>query len=434
MEVSVSKNAYRKRMADELLRLELQSAGAVLIEGAKWCGKTRTAEQLAKSIVYMQDQDLADNYLQMAETMPSLILEGEEPHLIDKWQVAPNLWDAVRFAVDQRGGVWHFIMTGSAVPPADDETTNPKLKRRHTGTGRIARLRMRPMSLWESGESNGSVSLGELFSGQCEPSSTSSLSIPDIAHLTCRGGWPEATFLPDAPSRRIARNYVRAVVEEDIHRVDGVERNPLRAMQLLKSLARNVSSLATQQTIIDDMCANDCTASDKTVADYLNALRKIFVVEDTPAWMPAMRSKTALRAAAKRQFSDPSIPAAVLGADPDGLLHDIITFGFLFESMCCRDLRVYSQTMDGQVSHFRDRNGLEIDLVVSLPDGRWGGVEVKLGSGRIDEAANNLVKVAERIDADRMGKPSFLMVLTGTKFAFRRQDGVIVCPIGCLKP
>ncbi len=223
-------------------------------------------------------------------------------------------------------------------------------------------------------------------------------------------------------------------MEEDIHRVDGIERNPVRAMQLLKSLARNVSSLATQQTIIDDMCANDCTASDKTVADYLNAFRKIFVVEDTPAWSPAMRSRTTLRSAAKRQFSDPSIPAAVLGVDPDGLLRDIVTFGFLFESMCNRDLRVYSQVMDGQVSHFRDRHGLEIDLVVSLPDGRWGGGEVKLGSGRIEEAAQNLIKVAGRIDADRMGKPSFLMVLTGTKFAFRRPDGVYVVPLGCLRP
>ena len=241
-------------------------------------------------------------------------------------------------------------------------------------------------------------------------------------------------FLADAPSRRVARNYVRAIVEEDIHRVDGIERNPERVMQLLKSLARNVSSIATQQTIINDMCANDMSASDKTVADYLNALRKIFVVEDTPAWSPAMRSKTALRSAAKRQFSDPSIAVAALGTSPEGLLRDINTFGFVFESMCCRDLRVYSQPLDAQVSHFRDRHGLELDLVVSLPDGRWGGVEVKLGSGRIDDAAENLLKVAAKVDAVRTGKPSFLMVLTGTKLAFRRPDGVFVVPLGCLKP
>jgi predicted AAA+ superfamily ATPase len=260
------------------------------------------------------------------------------------------------------------------------------------------------------------------------------LSIPDIARLVCRGGWPESIFLSDSPSLRIARNYVKAIVEEDIHRVDSTERNPTRVMQLLKSLARNVSSIASQQTIIDDMCANDCTASDKTVADYLTALSKIFVIEDTPAWSPAMRSKTAIRSAVKRQFSDPSIPAAILGTNPAGLLKDIITFGFLFESMCCRDLRIYAQVIDGQVSHFRDRYGLEMDLVVSLPDGRWGGIEVKLGSGRIDEAAQNLLKVAERVDESRMGKPSFLMVLTGTKFAFRRPDGVYVVPLGCLKP
>ena len=430
----MARNEYKQRIADELLRIELQSAGAVLIEGAKWCGKTRTAEKAARSAVYMQDQDQADNYMQMAETMPSLLLEGETPHLIDEWQVAPNLWDAVRFSVDKRGGMGHFILTGSAVPPDAEEEKNPKLKRRHTGTGRIARLRMRPMSLWESGESNGKVSLRNLFEGDGTQGATSELSIPDIARLVCRGGWPEATFLADSPSRRIAHNYVKAIVEEDIHRVDGIERNPARVMQLLKSLSRNVSSVALQQTIIDDMCANDCTASDKTVADYLNALRKIFVIEDTPAWTPALRSKTAVRTAVKRQFSDPSIPAAVLGTNPNGLLRDIITFGFLFESMCCRDLRVYAQVMDGQVSHFRDRYGLEADLVVSLPDGRWGGIEVKLGSGRIDEAAQNLLKVAARVDEARMGKPSFLMVLTGTKFAFRRPDVVYVVPLGCLKP
>ena len=430
----MARHTYMPRVADKLLQIELQSAGAVLVEGAKWCGKTRTAEVAAHSIVYMQDQDEADNYLQMAETMPSLLLAGDEPHLIDEWQVAPNLWDAVRFEVDRRGGMGHFILTGSAVPPDPDDDENPKMKRRHTGTGRIARLRMRPMSLWESGDSNGKVSLKDLFDGKEIPTATSVLSIPDIARLICRGGWPEAVFLADGPSRRIARNYVRAIVEEDIHRVDGIERTPDRVMQLLKSLARNISSLATQQTIIDDMCANDMSASDKTVADYLNALKKIFVVEDTPAWSPAMRSKTALRSAAKRQFSDPSIAAAALGANPERLLHDIITFGFLFESMCCRDLRVYSQTMDAQVTHFRDRHGLEMDLVVSLPDGRWGGVEVKLGSGHIDEAADNLRKVAGRVDELRTGKPSFLMVLTGTKLAFRRPDGVYVVPIGCLKP
>jgi len=430
----MARNEYRRRIADELLQTELLSAGAVLIEGAKWCGKTRTAEEAAGSAIYMQDQDQADNYIQMAEIMPSLLLEGAEPHLIDEWQVAPNLWDAVRFSVDKRGGMGHFILTGSAVPPDAKDEKNPKLQRRHTGTGRITRLRMRPMSLWESGESNGKISLRSLFDGDGSVSATSELSIPDIARLVCRGGWPESIFLSDSPSLRIARNYVKAIVEEDIHRVDGTERNPTRVMQLLKSLARNVSSIASQQTIIDDMCANDCTASDKTVADYLNALSKIFVIEDTPAWSPAMRSKTAIRSAVKRQFSDPSIPAAILGTNPAGLLKDIITFGFLFESMCCRDLRIYAQVIDGQVSHFRDRYGLEMDLVVSLPDGRWGGIEVKLGSGRIDEAAQNLLKVAERVDESRMGKPSFLMVLTGTKFAFRRPDGVYVVPLGCLKP
>ena len=405
----------------------------MLIEGPKWCGKSRTAEQRAKSAIFMQDSKMAVSYRKTALAMPSLLLEGETPHLIDEWQMAPVLWDAVRFAVDERGGMGHFILTGSATPPDgnDDEET----KRRHTGTGRITRMRMRPMSLWESGESSGGVSLAELFEGEeGDIGAQSRMTIPDIAHVVCRGGWPESVPLSEKVSLRIATNYVKAVVEEDIHRVDGVEKNPERVRNLLRSLARNISTLATTETIVGDMQGNDVSASDKTVNAYLNALRRLFLIEDTPAWMPTLRSRTAIRSSSKRQFVDPSIAVAAMGANPARLLKDFNTFGFLFESLCTRDLRVYAQPLDGQVSHYRDKNGLEADLIVSLPDGRWAPIEVKLGEGEVDEAAENLKKLESSVDPKKTDAPSFKMVVTGTPFAYRRKDGVIVCPIGCLKP
>lgn len=429
----MAKTPYMSRVCDEVLDLELSAAGAVLIEGPKWCGKSRTAEQKAKSAVYMQDSKTAASYRKTALTMPSLLLDGETPHLIDEWQVAPVLWDAVRFAVDQRGGMGHFILTGSATPP--DGNDDEDAKRRHTGTGRITRMKMRPMSLWESGESTGGVSLRELFeAADGEIGSKSRMTIPDIAHTVCRGGWPESVHLPERASLRIATNYIRAVIEEDIHRVDGVEKNPERVARLLRSLARNISTLATTETIVGDMRGGDVSASDKTVNAYLNALRRLFLVEDTPAWMPTLRSRTAIRSSAKRQFVDPSIAVAAMGVNPSRLLKDFNTFGFLFESLCTRDLRVYAQPLDGQVSHYRDKNGLEADLIVSLPDGRWAPIEVKLGEGEVDEAAKNLRKLEENVDPEKTGKPEFKMVVTGTPFAYRREDGVIVCPIGCLKP
>lgn len=426
------KKPYMSRICDTLLKRELEAAGAVLIEGPKWCGKSRTAEQAAKSVIYMQDQDHAASYRMAAQTMPSTLLQGETPRLIDEWQVAPVLWDAVRFAVDQRGGMGHFILTGSATPPEEPE--DEVLRKRHTGTGRITRLRMRPMSLWESGESSGTISLNALFNGDLPEPSTSHLSIPDIARLICRGGWPETLHCSEDVSLRIARNYVKAVIEEDVHRVDGVEKNPERIRLLMRSLARNVSTLATQETLIADIRTNDCTASDKTVATYLNALQRIFVVEDVPAWSPNMRSKTAIRTSAKRQFVDPSIAAACLRTNPAGLLKDFQTFGFLFESLCTRDIRVYAQLLDGRISHFRDRTGLEADLIVSLPDGRWAPIEVKLGEGQVAEAAEHLSLLSKKVDESKMGAPSFRMILTGTQFAYVREDKTLVCPIGCLRP
>ena len=428
----MAKTPYMKRVSDGILALELQAAGAVLIEGPKWCGKSRTAGEMAKSAVMMQDPDMAASYMKAAKTMPSLLLRGEAPHLVDEWQVAPVIWDAVRAEVDRRGGMGHFILTGSATPP--DGNDDEEVKRHHSGTGRITRMRMRPMSLWESGESSGEVSLGALFSGNCDIGAASRVTVPDIARLICRGGWPESVGLSERLSFRVASNYVKAVVEEDIHRVDGVERNPARVMALLRSLSRNISTLATIETISGDMLANDAGASGKTVSAYVNAMRRLFLVEDTPAWMPTLRSKTAIRASAKRQFADPSIATAAMGIGPERLLNDFNTFGFLFESLCTRDLRVYAQSMDGAVAHYRDKNGLEADLIVSLPDGRWAPIEVKLGEGEVDEAAAHLHKLASTVDPVKTGVPSFMMVLTGTPLAYRRPDGVVVCPVGCLRP
>ena len=417
---------YRQRIADKELKEQLEASGAVLIEGAKWCGKTSTGLNAANSVIYLQDEDKAAMYRQMATTKPSLLLEGEVPHLIDEWQDAPILWNTVRFAVDQRRAVGQFILTGSAVPRDDSS--------RHTGTGRIARLRMRPMTLWESGESKGNVSLHQLFEGYANIAEQSDLEIENLAFALCRGGWPASVGLSEKAALRVARNYVDEVIELDIHRVDGIERNPQRVRKLLKSLARNVSTMAANETIMQDVVANDSTLSPTTFASYMNALRRIFVVDDIDAWLPKLRSKTAIRTSAKRHFVDPSIPAALLNANPNGLLHDFKTFGFLFEDLCARDLRVYSQTLDGDVYHYRDKNELECDMIISLRDGKWAGVEVKLGQNEENDAASHLLKLANKVDDEKMNKPSFLMILTAGQFAYRRKDGVLVVPIGCLKP
>ena len=416
---------YIPRLCDTDLQLALQSSGAVLIEGAKWCGKTSTASNASRSVLFMQDPDNAASYLAMADTKPSLLLKGETPRLIDEWQMAPVLWDAVRFEVDKRGETGQFILTGSAVP-SDNVTA-------HTGTGRISRLMMRPMSLFESMESNGTVSLRSLFEGNQDVEGLSDLSIEDIAFALCRGGWPASIKLQGNAALRMAMDYVEAVINFDVSRVDNVEKNPDRVRLLLRSLARNIATTATYQTIKKDMEASDITISDKTIGSYLNALRRIFLVEDLPAWSPSLRSKTAIRASAKRHFVDPSISTAVLRTNPEGILKDFNYFGFLFEALCARDIRVYAQTNDGDVFHYLDKSGLESDLIVRLRDGRWAAIEVKLGKTQIDLAAENLLRLKARIDEDKMGEASFLMVITGGQNAYRRKDGVIVVPIACLK-
>ncbi|MEI7502593.1 MAG: DUF4143 domain-containing protein [Paludibacter sp.] len=421
----MSDTSYLLRLCDDELQFALQSAGAVLIEGAKWCGKTRTASNVSQSVLYMQDPDNTAAYQVMADTKPSLLLKGNSPRLIDEWQIAPVLWDAIRFEVDKRAEVGQFILTGSAVP-TDNVTA-------HTGTGRISRILMRPMSLFESNESNGSVSLRTLFDGSKDVEAVSDLTIEKIAFALCRGGWPASIKQKETSALRMARDYVEAVINYDVSRVDNVEKNPERVRMLLRSLARNVATMASIETIKNDIEATDASISDKTISSYLNALRRIFVVEDLPAWSPSLRSKTAIRTSAKRHFVDPSIATAVLRTNPDGILNDFKTFGFLFESLCTRDVRVYAQAIDGDVFHYRDKSELESDLIVRLRDGRWAAIEVKLGNKQIEEAAQNLLALKAKIDEKKMGEASFLMVLTGGQFAYRRNDGVLVVPIGCLR-
>lgn len=416
---------YFPRLCDKLLKRQLESSGAVLVEGPKWCGKTSTSREAAQSILYMQDPDRGPGYIRLADTMPSQLLQGEKPRVIDEWQEAPVLWDAVRFDVDKTNLRGQYILTGSAVPKEDDM---PK----HTGTGRISRLKMRPMTLFESRESNGSVSLKELFDGKTDIFGENPLSIPDLATALCRGGWPNAVASGDKSSMT-ARNYVDAVVNYDIQRVDGIERNPFRARTLLRSYARNISTMAAISTIMADVKANDTTISENTVYSYVNALRKIFLIEDIPAWKPSLRSKSAIRTSDKRQFVDPSIATAVMQADPGSILMDFEYFGFLFESLVTRDLRVYTQMLDGDIFHYRDKDNLEADLIIRLFDGRWAAVEVKLGSKEIDDGAGHLIELSKKVDTSKVGEPAFLMVVTGGQFAYRRDDGVLVVPIGCLK-
>jgi predicted AAA+ superfamily ATPase len=422
----MKKKNYLPRLCDVELQMALKSSGAVLIEGAKWCGKTSTATLASESVVYLQDPDHARAYQAIADTKPSLLLKGTTPRLLDEWQVAPVLWDAVRFEVDQRTEPGQFILTGSAVP-MESETA-------HTGTGRISRIKMRTMSLFESKESNGQISLSALFDEKQEDiGALSDLTIEKMAFILCRGGWPASISIEGIPACRMAIDYVEAIINQDVSRVDNVEKNPERVRLLLRSLARNISTTSTFQTIRKDMEATDIGLSDKTIQTYMNALRRIFVIEDLPAWAPSLRSKTAIRTSEKRHFVDPSIATAVLRTNPKGILADFTFFGFLFEALCTRDIRIYAQAIDGDVFHYRDKSGLEADLIVRLRDGRWAAIEVKLGTKQIEEAAKNLLTLKSKINEESMGKESFLMILTGGQYAYQRKDGIWIVPIGCLK-
>lgn len=420
---------YKKRIADELLKRKLKGKGAVLIQGPKWCGKTTTAEQIASSILYMANPEEKEQNLTLADLNPSLLLKGDVPRLIDEWQMAPKLWDAVRFEIDHRSQEGQFILTGSSVPANMDDIS-------HTGTGRFAWLTMRPMSLYESGESTGTVSLLELFNHTVQLNGVNKLALDDIAYLCCRGGWPRSIFMDKDIALDQAYDYYDAIVNFDISRVDNVSRNPERAKNLMRSYARNIGSQASNETLRNDMINNDVFSLDTdTVYSYLNALKKIFVIEEAPAWNPNLRSKTAIRTSETRYFIDPSIAAASLGIGPNDLINDLNTFGLIFEALCIRDLRVYAESINGSVYHYKDATDLECDAVIHLRNGSYGLIEIKLGGDKlINEGAENLKKVRDKIDVKKMNNPSFLMVLTATgQYAYEREDGIYVVPIGCLK-
>ena len=425
----VAMKKYKARIADGLLRAKLEGKGAVLVEGAKWCGKSTTSEQIAQSVIYMSDPERSREYLDIASLHPGRLLVGQTPRLIDEWQLAPQLWDAVRFEVDHRDELGQFILTGSAVPPNLDEIN-------HTGTGRIARLKMRPMSLFESGESNGDVSLRGLFAEGYEVNAVNAVSLEEIAYLACRGGWPLAVDMRQSTALEQAFDYCEGVVNSDVSRVDNVTRNPERVKRLLHSYARLQGTQSSLSVIKADMQANDKSSmNEDTVHDYIRALKQIFVIEDANAWNPNLRAKAAIRTSDTRYFTDPSMATAALGLGPEDLLNDLTTFGLIFETLCLRDLRVYAEANGGQVYHYKDSSGLECDAVVHLRNGAYGLIEIKLGGTRlIEEGTATLEKLASRIDTTRMKSPAFKMILTATgEFAYRRKDGIIVTPIACLK-
>lgn len=424
---------YKRRILDTLLEKKLQAKGAVLIEGPKWCGKTTTAEEIAASKIMLAKPDIKDHFKSLLEIDSDAALAGETPMLIDEWQTVPKLWNAVRYTVDHRHAMGQFILTGSAVPDTDAEK-----EREHFGTGRFAWLTMRPMTLFESGESNGTVSLGELFQAPEKILQKNALKLSDIAFLICRGGWPIAVGLPEEAALEQAFDYYDAVTKKDVTNVDGVKRASERVQRLMRAYARHQGTQASIATLKEDLKNNDTTTLDEdTISSYLDALRKIFVVEDMPAWNPNLRSKTAIRTTDTRYFVDPSIATAALGLGPTDLMNDLNTMGFFFEAMCVRDLRVFAEALNGKVYHYRDKSGLECDAVVHLRNGQYGLIEIKLGGDSlIKEGAETLNELANQIDTTRMKSPAFKMILTATgEYAYRRpEDGIYVVPIGCLKP
>ena len=420
---------YRNRIADGILDRKLRAKGAVLIEGAKWCGKTTTASQIAKSILYMQDPARKRQYLELSEIDPARLLSGETPRLIDEWQLAPKLWDAIRFEVDRRDEFGQFILTGSAVPPETSEIS-------HSGIGRISKMLMRPMSLYESGDSSGQVSLAGLFAGNGDIRGESSMNIDKLSFLICRGGWPKAIDEEEDVALQQAIDYFDAIVNADISRVDNVERNKERTKRILRSYARSVGTQAKISSIAADISANEAVSiSNMTITSYINALKKIFVLEDSSAWNPNLRSKTAIRTSDTRYFTDPSVCTAALELGPNDLVNDLNTMGFLFENMCIRDLRIYAEALDGNVYHYRDKSGLECDAVVHLRNGVYGLVEIKLGGDRlISEGIETLKKLYSNIDTTKMKAPAFKMVLIGVgERSYRRSDGIYIVPLSCLK-
>ena len=420
---------YKARIVDNMLKEKLEAKGAVVIEGPKWCGKTTTAMQVAGSILRMDEPRNREANIQMAEIDPGQLLKGDAPRLIDEWQIAPKLWDATRYEVDTRGKEGQFILTGSAVPVESEEIT-------HSGTGRFTWLLMRPMSLYESGDSTGEVSLQNLFERPDRIAGTNDFDIDRLAFLICRGGWPYAVGMKEKPSLLQAEDYYEAVIKSDINRADGVSKNPERVKRLMRSFARNQGTQISNTMLRDDIISNDTESlNEDTIASYINALKNIFVVEDMAAWNPNLRSKTSIRTSETRYYVDPSIAVAALGIGPKDLTNDLNTMGLLFETLCVRDLRVYAESIGGTVLHYRDKSGLECDTVIHLKNGRYGLAEIKLGGQKlIEEGVKNLQSLSNKIDTSKMLAPSFLMIVIGIgEFAYRREDGIFIVPIGCLK-
>lgn len=416
---------YIPRLVERAIEKKMDLVGAVVVQGPKWCGKSTTAKRFAKTIVELQDEKTFTNYSAMVSTFSDELFGGERPILFDEWQTIPKLWNCIRHEVDKCDENGQFILTGSATPTED--------KKRHSGLGRITRVTMRPLSLFESGESTGEISLGALFTDTAKIKGNAGLNLEKLIKTVCRGGWPRAVTVTDDKGIDLAELYFNDLIEHDITAVDSIKRNPERARKILRSYARNISSQASNRTIKDDSTAADTSLDEKTFASYTNAFRKLFVIEDIEAWSPELRSKTVIRSTPKRQFVDPSIAVVALNATPEMLKGDLKTFGFLFESLCIRDLRVYAESIGGKVLHYRDASGLEADAIVRMKNDEWGAFEIKLGANQIDEAAANLIALRNKIDTKYVKAPKFLAVLTGFDCAYTRPDGVHVIPIGCLR-
>jgi len=415
---------YLSRLIETAIKRRLEAIGCVAIEGPKWCGKSTTGERFAKTIVKLQNPITFRQYAAFATTSKENLLHGEKPLMFDEWQKIPDIWDFIRTDIDETGLAGQYILTGSAKPLED--------QKRHSGAGRIAKITMRPMSLWESGDSTGEISLKSLFDGKDNILGKSKLSLDDLTFVTCRGGWPETVMRP-AQMLTLVSDYYKSLTTEDIKDVDGIKRNPRRAQAVLRAYARNISTFAANTTIQGDVAANDSTLDIKTFSSYVSAFEKLYVIENITAWSPKLRSKSIIRTTDKRQFVDPSIAAIALGAKPHDFINDLNTFGFFFESLCDRDLRIYAECLEGELYHYHDGDGLEVDAIIHLNNGSWGAVEIKVGGNQIDEAAKNLLRFKNKMDLSQLKELKFLMVLTGACDAYKRPDGVLVVPIGCLK-
>lgn len=416
---------YIPRIVDDVLKNKLEYMGAVLIEGCKWCGKSTTARQFAKSYIEFQDPDKKMQYDKTLQTKPSIFLEGEKPRLFDEWQMYPVVWDSIRMDVDHTGLKGQYILTGSA-RPAEDSVM-------HSGTGRISKLLMRPMSLYESGESNGSVSLKEIINGK-DINGVSSLDFDSLINAMMRGGWPESLNISGDNKYKLSKDYIKSLLNEDIKTLDGTVRNSQKMAAVLKSLSRNVSTNTSKTTLLEDV-KNEFTneVSRPTLDDYLNTLEKLYILEYVPATNLNLRSKTPLRVSPKLQLVDPSLVIATLNLKREDLINDLIFTGFIFENMCMRDLKIYADAMNARLSYYKDKNDFEIDCILETDNGKWGAIEIKLGAGEIPTAAKNLIDFKEKVDKDKYGEPSFLMVLTGADLSYQRDDGVYVVSIGTLK-